>query len=320
MPTPMPDPFPSDRVVPTTEALEAYRLALARLAPFGLRSHAADRLNSYERTIADLTSVDEAVLTPEQRLELANALCEASIMIDIATLTDTYLLAVRQKIQVLNAGAVVEDISRADRARDAAVELQVAARSQILGGLGDPPAARGDVQLRTRSGQFPAEVKRISSIDRVRQRVKEAVGQLEPAEQTESSGVIVLDVSAAARRHFGFIEAATAPDFLDIADQQTTSFMRNYVMGALDYDEVSRKGVLGVLVRNVAYGWVGGYANVRRAILTQALPVTEPGGRLDSAFFEIAGAIETGELRAGTDRHMRAAVQAFPLPARQRRR
>jgi len=314
----LPDPFPSDSVIENTEFLAVYRAALVRLQRFGLSANPTCRLAVYERRIAELGAIDEAELSSDQRLVLANALCEASIIVDIASLPDRYLDAIRPRLLTLKAGSEFENVEKPDRARDAAAELQFAARCHTRGGLGDPAMHRGDVLVRTPSGQFPAEIKRVSSSNRIRQRVKEAVSQLGPAKEGEPWGVIVLDVSAAVRMHFGFVEANTMPEFLDIAGQQVTSFLRHYVIGALNYNEVAREGILGILVRHVAYGWVGGSGNVRRSISTQALPLVEEGGLSESIFLEITRSIETGESVEGNEDAMRAAVDAYPLPIRRR--
>lgn len=313
------DPFPNDHTTATLDLLHRYRAAIDRLRAYGLRSNTQDRLHRYARVIARLGPIEHDAMVDEERKSLANALCEASIFLDIASLPSAYLAAVQAKLVMLNAGNEFEDVEHPDRARDAAVELQVAARCNVRGCLGDPATNRGDLLVRVASGQYPAEVKRVSSVERVRQRVKEAADQLTPTGQ-EPCGIITLDVSASARSNFDFIEAADPSEFLDVAFQQLASFVRHYVIGGLEWEDVAREGVLGLIVRHVAYGWAGNQANVRRSIVTQAIRVALEGSHEDAQFTEIATSIETGELVGGTDDAMRNAVEAFPLPLLARHR
>lgn len=296
-----------------------YREALDRLRSFGLQCHAQDRLHEYVRTIECLGPRDHEKLPADERESLVNALGEASIFVDVASLPDDYLAAVSEKLRQLNAGPVREDTTLPDRARDAASELQFAARCATTGHLGAPATTRGDVLVRVDGGEYPAEVKRISSIERIRQRVKKAAAQLKP-EGADPSGVIVLDVGACMRRPFGFIHPTNAEDFTDIAYQQLLSFVRHRVVSALKLNDVQRPGVLGLIVRSVAFGWVDGGELVRRSVVTQAMPVVDEGSHEDLLFRGIAQSLEVGEFVEETDDGVRNAVEAFPLPLPQRHR
>lgn len=314
------DPFSNDRTIGTLQLLEMYREALDRLRSFGLRCHAQDRLHDYARTIERLGPRDHGKLLVDERKSLANALGEASIFVDVASLPDEYLSAVRKKMPLLNAGPVWEDIARADRARDTASELQFAARCATTGHLGAPATTRGDVLVRAAGAEYPTEVKRISSIGRIRQRVKEAMAQLEP-KGDDPSGVIVLDVGACMRRRFGFVHSTNAEAFTDIAYGQLISFARHCVISVLERGDVlSRLGVLGLIVRSVAFGWVDDCEQVRRSIVTLAMPVVAEGSNEDLLFRGIAQSLEVAEFVEETDDGVRDAVEAFPLalPGRHR--
>jgi hypothetical protein len=316
----MENPFDGGESVGIAVVLAAYEQAAAHLRQFGFRSNASARVGSYLRTMSEHKLADTAALGDNDRYRLANAVCEGAILVDAASLPPAYLLAMRDRLRIINSGPEIENIERPDPGRDSSVELQVAARSNLLGGLGLPATARGDVLVRAGGSEVPVEVKRISSVERVRQRTKEAVSQLLPATASDVWGVVLLDVSAPIRLQHGFLSTDTDQRFMDVSRQQTTSFIHHYVNGGdLVLEDVAREGVLGVIVRNVSYGWVGGPGNVRRVISTQAMCVWEPGSREDLAFADVMRVIETGQPELGTEEEMAAASISIPMRERKAR-
>jgi hypothetical protein len=108
--------------------------------------------------------------------------------------------------------------------------------------------------------------------------------------------------------------------FMDIAQKQVTSFYGQYIRPELKATDVNRSGVLGMLIRHVAFGWAGGTHQVRRSISTQAIPLFDSseiwrrGRQRARVFTDIANGVEYGELVFGDEKQLVEAAKELPLP------
>ena len=316
-----------DEIVSHTALREQYKIARTRLRAFGLPTNGNDRLSAYDDLLAELGPMEARELRGGGRLkDLANALCESSMLVDIATLPDDFLDQSREKIRHLTRGPIEEDINKDDPGRNFACELHAAARCNSLGRLGPFPETRGDFRVAIGRSSRPVEVKRISSIRNVRSLTKKAAKQLAPTIRDAKWGCILLDVSAAARSPLGFIDARSPEEFANTADAQMTAFYGHYIRTLLDHKDVVREGGLGLLFRHVAYGWAGGPQHVRRSIVVQATTFYEKDAlfrefrKRGRAFEEIAAGIEGGLWADGSDEKLAKAMGEIALPDLKKRR
>lgn len=305
-------PFPSDRIISLADMAQAYDAAIARLVPFGLVVGSAGRLEQYRRTIHGHAMVDVSSLSTTDQAVLANALYEASVVVDIASLPESYLDAVRERLRKIGKGNVLEDVTRDDPGRNVGVELQVAARCHGLGTLGPPARDRGDVIVESRFGSCDVEVKRVSSMNGLPSRLHVAAGQLKRNRDAVDPGVVLLDISSACRERIPVTSHASDVAFREAAAMATTAMIGEYVLPTLERTTIDLDRVRGIVVRNSVLGWVGA-VGVRRMVTTQAFPVCEPHSAGEKIFLAVSDSLEAGRAVAGTDEQLSAAARRYRL-------
>ncbi len=225
---------------------------------------------------------------------------------------DSYLASVRETVRKVGKGSEFEDIEIDDPARNAAVELQVAARWHIHGTLGPPPSSRGDIHVEHRLGHCAVEIKRVSSLGGVLNRLKVAAKQLQRDGQRVDPGAVLLDISSACRDRLGVQSYPTDAAFHEAARAMTTATISEFVLPVLGQASIDFDRVRGIVVRNVVFGWVG-ENGVRRVITTQAFPTGEPHSASEKIFLCVANAIETGRPEEGTEEMLEDAARRYPL-------
>lgn len=305
-------------LIPLSEFLQKYDIALEWLRSRGVRTHGT-RLASYRRVMARAESNEARGRFEHQHgPELLNALIEASEVIEIAQIDEAHLAAadVLGKLRQISGGPDTMAPERADPARDYAFEFHTAAVLQRQGEFGG--FSRQDGDLTVAAERYPAECKRLSSLNSLRSRLRDGKDKLRRLMHDGSSpGVIVMDLSRPVRMAHGPILAASDDQFLQEADRRLIAYLSEHVMTEQNVNSVACPAVLGLIVRCLFAGTVGEEANIRRSVVWQACSVHADGSAEDALFRRIAHAFGPGELREGTrDEIVDAIMQVEVVPNR----
>jgi len=281
--------------------LQHYDATLTWLNGHGVRTHGT-RLAKYRRSISRAEQ-DEARgrFNNQQRPELLNALIEASEIIEIAQIDEAYLGAdeVLEKLKRISGGPDTMAPEGADPARDYAFEFHTAAVLQRQGEFGGFSQQNGD--LTVAAERYPAECKRVSSLDSLRNRLRDGREKLRlMAQGGGPGGVIAIDLTRPVRMAHGSVVAASDEQFTDEAERRLIAYLAEHVMTERNINSLARPPMLGVMARCLSLGTVGEDSNVRRSVVWHACSVHADGSAEDAVFRRIARAFGPGELREGT--------------------
>ncbi|MBS0302942.1 MAG: hypothetical protein JSR16_12360 [Proteobacteria bacterium] len=228
------------------------------------------RLSRYLTTINDAIAKEAAGDTAHQQAdEFAEVLVEASEIILVATLDPIFFeerADVLTKLRRIITGPDVVGEDGDDSGRNYAFEFSTAAILHERNAFRE--FARGDLDLLLRDGDHPVECKRISSLRRLEQRIREARNQLNAhADAGGPPGIIAVDMSRPIRLAQGAITAVDEDSFMHTAELHARAYIRSHIVAPLILPAATGHGVLGLLVRYVAYGTAGGAGSVRRSIV-----------------------------------------------------
>ena len=307
-------------LVRLSEFLQQYDAALQWLHGHGVRTHST-RLAKYRRIFARAEEEEARDrFDHQQRPELLNALIEASEIIEIAQIDETYLAGddVLGKLKKISGGPETMAPDGADPARDYSFEFHTAAVLQRQSEFGGFSLQGGD--LTVGAERYPAECKRVSSLNSLRNRLRDGRDKLNRlVEESSPPGVIAIDLTRPVRMANGLIAAADDERFIREAEQRLIAYLASHVMTEQNIDSLGYPSTLGVIARCLSAGISGESANIRRSIVWQACSIHADGSAKDEMFRRIARAFGPGELREGTrDEIIDATTQIAVVPGRGR--
>lgn len=310
----------SVELIPLSQFLQQYDAALEWFNRHGVRTHST-RLADYRRIMARAEQ-DEAHgrFHHQQRPELLNAMIEASEIIEIAQIDEVHLAAaeVLNKLRQVSGGPSTMAPQRADPARDYAFEFHTAAVLQRQGEFGGFSRQGGDLTVATEG--YPAECKRVSSLDSLRSRLRDGKDKLNRLMLDGSpAGVIAIDLTRPVRMAHGLIVAASDEQFVQEAERRLIAYLPEHVMTERNIGSLACASVLGVIAKCLSVGTIGEEANIRKSVVWQACSVHTDGSAEDALFRRIAHSFGPGELREGTrEEIIDAAAQIEVVPNRRR--
>jgi hypothetical protein len=283
------------------DVLKRYETALAWLRANDVRTNGT-RLAAYRTTMERAVAEEARERREQSRVpELRNAVIEASEIIEIAQIDAVHLAEadVQQKLRHISSGPVVMAPGHRDPARDYALEFHTAAVLQRHGEFGGFSREDGDLMV-TAEG-YPAECKRVSSLESLRSRLRDGKAKLtQLAQGGNPPGVIVLDLTRPVTMAHGPIIGDTDDTFLQEAERRLTAYLKVHLMTWRNVEMLATPPVLGVVSRCLSGGSVGDDANVRRSVVWQACSLHADGSGEDALFRRVARAFGAGELREGT--------------------
>ena len=211
----------SGTLITLSEFLRQYGVALEWLHHYGVRTHGT-RLAAYRRIIARAEE-DEARgrIDHQQRPELLNSLMEASEIIEIAQIDEVHLgvADVPNKLMRISGGPETMAPEGFDPARDYAFEFHTAVVLQRQEAFGGFSLHGGDLTIGPK--RYPAECKRVSSLNSLRNRLrggKDKLNQL--MGDGGPPGVIVVDLTRPIKMAHGQIVAVSDEQFTQEAEQR----------------------------------------------------------------------------------------------------
>lgn len=288
-------------LISLSEFLRQYDTALEWLNKHSVRTQGT-RLAAYRRSMIRAQQAEaHGRFDRQQRPELLNALIEASEIIEIAQIDEAHFAAtdVIDKLRRISGGPDTMAPERADPARDYAFEFHTAAVLQRQGEFGGFSQQEGD--LTVAAERYPAECKRISSLDSLKSRLRDGKDKLSRLMRDGGPpGVIAIDLTRPVRMAHGSIVAANDGQFLQEADRRLTAYLPEHVMTVRNISSLTCPQVLGVIARCLSVGTVGEEANIRRSVVWQACSVHAEGSAEDTLFRLVASAFGPGDLREGT--------------------
>jgi len=307
-------------LISISEFLQQYDVALDWLNRHGVRTQST-RLAAYRRILFRAEQEEaQGRFDHQRRPELLNALVEASEIIEIAQIDEEHLAAadVLDKLRRISGGPDTMAPQRADPARDYAFEFHTAAVLQRQGEFGG--FSRQDGDLTVAAECYPAECKRVSSLDSLRRRLSDGKNKLNRLVLDGSpAGVIAIDLTRPIRIAHGLIAAASDEQLMQEAERRLIAYLAEHVMTERNIGSMACPPVLGVIARCLSAGIVGEDANVRRSVVWQACSVHADGTTEDAHFRRIARAFGPGELREGArDEIVDAAALIEVVPNRRR--
>lgn len=310
----------SATLITLSEFLRQYDVALEWLHRYGVRSHGT-RLAAYRRIIARAAE-DEArgKVDHQQRPELLNSLIEASEIIEIAQIDEAHLgvTSVPNKLRRISGGPETMAPEGFDPARDYAFEFHTAVVLQREEEFGGFSLQDGDLTVGPK--RYPAECKRVSSLNSLRNRLRGGKDKLNKLlEGGSQPGVIVVDLTRPIRMAHGQIVAVSDVKFTHQAEQRLIAYLASHVMTEQNIETLTCPSVLGVIARCLSAGIAGDQANIRRSVSWQACSIHADGSAEDELFRGIARAFGPGELREGTrEEIVDATAQIEVVPRRGR--
>jgi len=272
-------------------------------------------LTIMNKAIAREATGDEA---HQESPEFAGVLVEASEIVQISTLDPMFFEGredVLTNLRRINAGPDLVSDEGEDFGRNYAFEFSTAAilhQRNALGGF-----ANGDLDLLFRDGNHPLECKRISSLRRLEQRVREARNQLNShVDAGGPPGIIAIDLSRPIRLAQGAIVAADDVAFNHVADLHARAYMMSHVVAPLIIPAAQGHGVLGLLVRYVAYGTAGGAGNVRRSIVWSLCHIHDDQSEETHLLWRLAQPFGEGPMQNITAAEIEEAATQISVQAR----
>lgn len=307
-------------LISLSDFLREYDVALEWLGGHGVRTHGT-RLAAYRRIMvrADQDEV-HGRFQNQHRPELVNAVIEASEIIEIAQIDEVHLATadVLDKLKRISGGPVTMAPHPADQARDYSFEFHTAAVLQRQAEFRGFSRQGGDLMV-TAEG-YPAECKRLSSLDSLRNRLRDGKEKLSRLVLDGSPpGVIVIDLTRPIRMAHGPIVVASDEQFLQEAERRLIAYLPEYVSTARNIGSLACPPVLGVIVRCLSAGTVGEHINIRRSVVWQACSVHADESTEDVLFCRVARAFGPGELRKGTRDEIVDAIEQIDVVPNRRR-
>lgn len=307
-------------LISLSEFLQQYDTALEWLSGHDVRTHGT-RLAAYRRSMASAEQDEvHGWFDHQQRPELLDTLVEASEIIEIAQIDEAHLATadVLDKLRRISGGPDTMAPERADPARDYAFEFYTAAVLQRQHEFGGFSRQNGDLTVAVEG--YPAECKRVSSFNSLRNRLRDGKRKLGRLVQDGSPpGIIAIDLTRPVRMAHGPIMAESDEQFLQEAERRLIAYLPEHVMTGRNIASLACPSVLGVIVRCLSVGTVGEHANIRRSVVWQACSVHADGSIEDTLFRRVAGAFGSGGLREGTrDEIVNATAQIEVVPNRRR--
>ena len=308
----------SETLITLSEFLRQYDAALECLHRYGVRSNGT-RLAAYRRIIARAEEKEaQGQIDHQQRPELLNALIEASEIIEIAQIDEAHLgvADVPNKLMRISGGPEAMAPEGFDPARDYALEFHTAFVLQRQEEFGGFSLQDGDLTVGPK--RYPAECKRVSSLNSLRNRLRGGRDKLNRLMDDGSQpGVIVVDLTRPIRIAHGQIVAVSDEQFTHEAEQRLLAYLASHVMTEKNIETLACPSVLGVIARCLSAGIVGEQANIRRSVVWQACSIHADGSPEDGLFRRVACAFGRGELREGTrEEIIDAAAQIEVVPRR----
>lgn len=309
-------------LIKLSDFFQQYTFALEWLSHHGVHTPNT-RLDTYLRVIANAEREEtQGRLEHQQQPEFSNAVVEASEIIDIAQLHGAHLLDkdVLRKLKRISKGLGEMPAHGYDEARDNAFELHTAAVLQGQGLFGGFSRLNGDLTIGTE--QYPAECKRVSSLNSLRNRLREAREQLKLlVEKGSQPGVIVIDLTRPIWIAHGRIVADTDDLFGEEAERRLEAYLPEHVMTEENIEMLCCPPVLGVIVKCRFMGIAGESSNIRRSVVWQACSLHADDSHENELFLRIAAAFGPGELRQGTREELVDAMSRIDVvPSRATRR
>lgn len=287
------------QLYPLTVFRDQYTQALAWLRARGVRINNT-RLSRYLATMSEaITSEAAGSEVHQQSDEFAATLVEASEIIQISSLDPAFFEGrddVLTNLRRIIAGPEVVGDDGDDFGRNYAFEFFTAAvlhERNAFGGF-----ANGDLDLLLRDGNHPVECKRISSLRRLEQRIREARDQLNTyVDEGGPPGFIAIDLSRPIRLAQGAIVAADDDDFMHTADLHARAYIKSHVVAPLILPAATGHGVLGLAVRYIAYGTAGGRGNVRRSVVWNLCHIYDDESEETQLLGRLTGPLGRGPLQ-----------------------
>ena len=190
--------------------LSRYRLALTRLAEWGIQVHAASRLRQYERRLAAVLEDPSPglLITEDAGYSLSFDLREIDEICEIVeSFSERPDDGAMERIALLPAGMDDPDEEANAAARDAQYELLLCA-SLLRGGL-VATLSEPDVELRFEGGVYFLEAKRPKSLPRLDDRLHKAVKQL----KGKGPSVVAISMDLLVRPSGQLLHSKLAGDF-----------------------------------------------------------------------------------------------------------
>ena len=272
------------------------------------------RLSRYLSIMDDAIAREAKGATEHQESpDFASMLVEASEIIQIAAL-DSLMLTDHDpltKLRQIPRGPDVIRETGEDPGRDYAFEFCTASEANRNGVSVRFGTDGGDVLLTNE--QYPIECKRISSLRRIEQRVREGRDQLiDHVGKGGRPGLVALDLSRPIRLAQGPIRASDDNAMMLQAEQQLNAYLHHHVhQNGLVYEAAVDRSVLGILFRFVAFGTVGKASNVRRSTVW-GLQLIHPDDSEKSILADrLATLIRPGPTNNVSDAEMYESVQRF---------
>jgi len=309
-------------LIKLSDFLRQYDSALDWLNRHGVRTHNT-RLDIYRRVIGNAVQEEaQGRVEHQQQPQFFNAVVEASEIIDIAQLDDAHLAdqEVHRKLKSISGGGEEMAAEGFDEARDNAFEFHTAAVLQAQGQFGGFSQLNGDLTIG--SERYPAECKRVSSWNSLKNRLRDAREQLKVlVEKGSEPGVIVIDLTRPIRAAHGQIVASTDDQLGDEAERRLAAYLKEHVMTEENVEMLTCPSVLGVIAKCRSAGVVGDSSNIRRSVEWQACSLHDDDSEENQLFRRIATAFGPGELRQGSREELVDAISRIDVvPSRATRR
>lgn len=292
--------------------LAAYEDALAFLKDLRVDSRQG-RLDDYR------TRLRNAVLAEQKAPEASHAhqsdetfqyvLLEAREIIDIATLGVRFLQGreTLTKLRGLRKGQTLPDPTKDDPARNYAFEFSAAAtaarRERLLG------FEAGDFQIGPEG--YPVECKRISSLARLGQNLRDAKNQLKARGRP---GIIAIDLTSPIRAEQGLTRICSCElELRQSVDNELTAYLFRHFNGRA-LDGVIDPMVLGLIFHHRLIGSVGSPHEIRLARTWQAFRVHGVDNKLNHLFDAATSWLADGGRVEASEGDLVSAIRSVPVP------
>lgn len=302
------------------EFLNRYDGALQWLHRNGVRI-AGTRLDKYRKIMVHAENEErQSRFGHQQESALLNALEEAAEIIDISRIDEVHLEVpgVPEKLKTISGGLEEMAPDGFDPARDHAFEFHAASVLQSQMGFGGFSLQGGD--LTVGELRYPAECKRVSSFDSLRNRLRAGRKKLERLLREGSPpGILAIDLTRPIKLAHGAIIAPSEEQFVREAERRLLAYLKAYVMTEKNIIYLTCRPVLGVVARYMSAGIAGNQENIRRAVVWNACSIHADGSPEDELFRCIARNFGTGDLREGTRQEITDAMEQVRISPRRDR-
>lgn len=283
---------------PLAQLYQEYLTALDALQDMGVRIDGT-RLARYSEILDRAIIAEQSELTEHQQDNgFLNAIIEAVDITDIAALNPNVFQdgEVLRKLRQVSDGREFMSVEGSDRARDYAFEFSAAAALHRKNQFGGFSPNGGDITVGRE--RWPAECKRLSSLNRLEQRLRKARTQLD-GQQYEFGGppgVIVIDLTKPIRFAQGPINSTTEDELEETAESHLTAYIARYFRPQW-IEMLASPATLGIMIRYISVGTVVEASSVRRCTVWQAISLHGDDMDENSTFMQIADCFGPGPLR-----------------------